>query len=293
MSCISSRELQPARVKARSETSPRVSEWRRSPETPVHPPGKDSYIECGSRRICAMITFDLFRLIILTRIIDPSHHLNMGILISESDFLPPDHQRAIVADDSGTFIVWDEAPCPPMLQDQICIKTEAIAINPSDTKMVGDFQSPYSILGTDYAGTVIAIGSKIKGVAVGDRVCGASHGMSELRPDRGAFGQYNVTIGNVWLKIPDSMSTVAGASLCAGLCTAGLAIRSLGLPMPGSPAERPLKVLVYGGSTATGTLAIQLLKLFDAPPILPVCSTVTDISQCRASAHCYLFAEQF
>jgi NADPH:quinone reductase-like Zn-dependent oxidoreductase len=185
----------------------------------------------------------------------------MGLPLSHGDFLPPDHQRAIVAENDGNFIVWDEAPCPPRTLDQICVRTEAVAINPSDTKMVGDFQSPYSVLGTDYAGTVIAIGSNVEGVAVGDRICGASHGMSELRPDRGAFGQYNFTIGNVWLKIPDTMSTEAGASLCAGLCTAGLAIRSLGLPMPDRPVEKPLKVLVYGGSTATGTLAIQLLKL--------------------------------
>jgi len=193
--------------------------------------------------------------------IDIFRILTMGLPTSIGDFEPPGTQRAIVADKDGTFIVWDDAPCPPITPDQIYVKTEAVAINPSDTKMVGDFQSPYTVLGTDFAGTVVAVGSNVKHVAVGDRICGASHGMSELRPDRGAFGQYNVTIGNVWLKLPASMSTVAGASLCAGLCTAGLAIRSLGLPMPDAPVDKPFKVLVYGGSTATGTLAIQLLKL--------------------------------
>ena len=85
--------------------------------------------------------------------------------------------------------------------------------------------------------------------------------MSELRPERGAFGQYNVSIGRVWLKKPASISTLAGASLCAVLCTAGLAIRSLGLPTPDAPVEKPVKVLVYGGSTATGTLVMQFLRL--------------------------------
>lgn len=185
----------------------------------------------------------------------------MGTLISNGDFVPPATQRVIVANDNGKFFVWDNAPCPPITPDQIYVKTDAVAINPSDTKMLGDFQTPFTVLGTDFAGTVLAVGSNVKDVAVGDRICGASHGMSTLRPDRGAFSQYNVTIGNVWLKIPASMSTAAGASLCAGLCTAGLAIRSLGLPMPDTPVDKPFKVLVFGGSTATGTLVIQLLRL--------------------------------
>ncbi len=185
----------------------------------------------------------------------------MIALMDNGDFVPPGSQRAIVAGSDGDWVIWDDAPCPLNTPDQICVKTEAVAINPSDTKMVGDFQSPFTILGTDFAGTVVAVGANVKEVEVGDRVCGASHGMNELRPDRGAFGQYNVTMGDVWLKIPASLSTAAGASLCAGLCTAGLAISSLGLPLPDTPAEKPVKVLVYGGSTATGTLAIQLLRL--------------------------------
>jgi NADPH:quinone reductase-like Zn-dependent oxidoreductase len=185
----------------------------------------------------------------------------MGLSVVHGTFVPPPTQTAIVADNEGKFIVWNQAPTPPAAPDQIYVRTEAVAVNPSDTKMIGDFQSPFTVLGTDFSGTVVAVGSEVPGVQVGDRICGASHGMSELRPDRGAFAQYNVTIGNVWLKIPDSMSFEQGASLCAGLCTAGLAIRSLGLPMPDAPVSKPERVLVYGGSTATGTLAIQLLRL--------------------------------
>jgi NADPH:quinone reductase-like Zn-dependent oxidoreductase len=121
----------------------------------------------------------------------------MGIpTVSDSDSVPPDTQQAIVAYYDGKFFVWDEAPCLSITPDQIYVKTDAVAINPSDTKMAGDFQNPFTVLGTDFAGTVLAIGSNVK-VAISDRVCGANHGMSELRPDRGAFGQYSVTIGRV------------------------------------------------------------------------------------------------
>lgn len=37
---------------------------------------------------------------------------------------------------------------------------------------------------------------------------------------------------------------------------------------PDSPTEKPFPVLVYGGSTATGTLAIQLLRMSGVEPIV-------------------------
>ena len=186
---------------------------------------------------------------------------------TNDSFTPPATQEAVVADSSGKAILWSEAPCPPFRSDQLYIRTDAVAINPSDTKMMGEFITPFGIFGADYAGTVIAVGSAVKNtnvnvnVKVGDRVCGAQHSMFATRPDHGAFGQYNVSNGAVWLKLPPSMSTEAGASLGAGISTAGLAMRALGLPLPDAPTKSPTRVLVYGGSTATGTIAIQLLKL--------------------------------
>ena len=49
-----------------------------------------------------------------------------------------------------------------------------------------------------------------------------------------------------------------------GLGTLDLTLfKSLGLPgTPQQPAEKPLDVLVYGGGTSIGTMAIQLLKLY-------------------------------
>jgi NADPH:quinone reductase-like Zn-dependent oxidoreductase len=166
----------------------------------------------------------------------------------------------VVADSNGNAIIC-EAPCPALRSDQVYIRTEAVAINPSDTKMRGEFITPFGIFGADYAGTVIAVGSDVKDVNVGDRVSGAQHSMHARMLDYGAFGQYNVSNGPVWMKLPPSMSTEAGASLGAGISTAGLAVRALGLPLPDAPTNKPTRVLVYGGSTATGTIAIQLLKL--------------------------------
>lgn len=67
----------------------------------------------------------------------------------------------------------------------------------------------------------------------------------------------------VLLKIPSHMSFAEAASLGIGIGTMGLALfHSLRVPgYPTKPAEVEKTVLVYGGSTASGTLAIQLLKL--------------------------------
>jgi NADPH:quinone reductase-like Zn-dependent oxidoreductase len=158
--------------------------------------------------------------------------------------------------------------------------------------MVGDFQTPFAVIWTAFTGIVL-VGLNVKDVAVGDRICGAGHGMSQLRPERDSFSWYNVTIGGVNLKFPTSMGSIFGSSLCAGLCTAGLAIRSLELPIADARVEKSLMVVVYGGSTATGTLAIQLLRLQATHQATNAIDITTYILQRKCGSHCHLFAKEF
>lgn len=63
-------------------------------------------------------------------------------------------------------------------------------------------------------------------------------------------------------KIPEGKSFEETASMGAGVTTVGQALyHNLKLPWPTEPAEEPFLILIYGGSTATGTLAIQYAKL--------------------------------
>ena len=63
------------------------------------------------------------------------------------------------------------------------------------------------------------------------------------------------------MKIPDHMTFEAAATLGAGILTVGQSLyQSLGLPLPKSAAGDAF-VLIYSGSTATGSLAIQFAKL--------------------------------
>lgn len=84
-----------------------------------------------------------------------------------------------------------------------------------------------------------------------------------MNHEDGAFANYITAKGDVQIKIPDNVSSIDAATLGVGIFTVGQALyQSLGLPLPTEAAKEPFPVLIYGGSTATGTLAIQFAKLY-------------------------------
>lgn len=63
-------------------------------------------------------------------------------------------------------------------------------------------------------------------------------------------------------KIPDGMSWEEAASMGAGVTTIGQALYyELNFPWPTEPTKEPFYILINGGSTATGTMAIQYAVL--------------------------------
>lgn len=179
----------------------------------------------------------------------------------------PVRQTAIVGLSNGELGISQDVHLPGLEPDMIMVKNVAVALNPVDTKMTGNLASSGAISGMDFAGTVEAIGSNVQTptpIVIGDRVCGAVQGMHSLTPRVGAFAEYVGATGFVSMKIPEQLSFEEGATLGSGIGTIGLALfRSLEIPgYPTEPAIKPREVLVYGGSTATGTMAIQLIKLY-------------------------------
>ena len=171
----------------------------------------------------------------------------------------------------GSLTVSVDAPVPRLDPDMIIVRNAAVSVNPVDTKLDGPYSTPGAIAGCDFAGVIVAVGTNVQAhVHVGDRVCGAVMGMNPLEPSVGAFATFVGAPGNLVLKIPSAMTFPTAAALPTVCATAGLALfKSLGLPAtPRQPAEKPFPVLVYGGSTATGTMSIQLLKLSGLDPIV-------------------------
>ena len=155
---------------------------------------------------------------------------------------------------------------PQLRDDFILVRTVAVALNPTDWKHwkhVDFMATPGALSGCDYAGVVVEVGSNVKKwFDKGDRVCGMCHGANQLQLEDGAFAEYIVAKGDIQMKIPAQMTFEEAATLGVGIVTVGLSLyQSLRLPWSSRPAEEPFPVLIYGGSTATGTLAIQFAKL--------------------------------
>lgn len=173
-------------------------------------------------------------------------------------------QSALVMTKSGTWEPLNTVPVLELAPDSVLIKVETTALNPIDWKLPEFSLSPGSVGGSDFCGTVTGIGSDSlpKSLLVGDRVCGWVFGSNPQRPGNGAFAEYVTAFSDLVMKVPSWMSSEEACTLALASATAGQALyRSLQLPLPTAPAESPFYVLVNGGSTATGTMAIQLLNL--------------------------------
>lgn len=176
----------------------------------------------------------------------------------------PSTQGALTVQGPNTLRWLANVAVPEITADQILVQTKAVALNPSDWKMIDNATvTPGPISGGDFAGVVVKRGSNVQDVQVGDRVFAYVFGANPAYPSQGAFAEYVATVPDLCFRMPLSMDFETGASLGLGLMTVGLVFKSFGLrpfELP-SPNPRPKQhILVYGGSTATGTLAIQLFK---------------------------------
>ncbi|KAF4215922.1 hypothetical protein CNMCM5878_007653 [Aspergillus fumigatiaffinis] len=169
-------------------------------------------------------------------------------------------------------LVTDRA-LPALRDDYILVKTEAVALNPTDWKHVAFLSPPGVLVGCDYAGVVEAVGGSVKkSFKKGDRVCGFIHGANTVQPEDGAFAEYIVAKGDIQMRIPDNLSFQEAATLGVGITTVGQALyQSLKLALPTEPLTTPEPILIYGGSTATGALAIQFAQL-SGYTVLTTCS---------------------
>jgi NADPH:quinone reductase-like Zn-dependent oxidoreductase len=171
-------------------------------------------------------------------------------------------------------MICKDMPLPVPEPHMVLVKTAAISINPCDWKMPTKFPSPGAFIGCDFAGTVLAIGPEAAKLPlhlrVGDKVCGGIHGSNPIDHPSGSFSQYVAAHGDLLFRLPDSVPFQDGAVLGGSvIATLRLALASsLGLDRtPENPAtgDQAAHVLVYGGSTSTGTMAIQILKLWVLP----------------------------
>jgi NADPH:quinone reductase-like Zn-dependent oxidoreductase len=183
------------------------------------------------------------------------------------------------ADESLPLAVSDSVPIPVLPSSHhVLVRVLAVALNPTDFKMVTYFPRPFHgdtpalPIGCDFCG-VVEDGSEsaLRSFPVGTRVCGGlfpyGHADKGSNAVSGAFAQWVAADANQLLRVPDGWDDLQGATvggICWGTCVLALFEDPEALALPGRPSkpeEKGRPVVVYGGATATGTMACQLLKL--------------------------------
>lgn len=185
-------------------------------------------------------------------------------------------QKAVVFIGTQEAKVITDRPIPALRDHHILVKVVSVALNPHDWKKIDYpmFAAPGSLLGCDYSGIVHEIGKGVDGSRFfkGDRICGVVHGGNSLQLDDGAFAEYIVVKDHVQMRIPNNLTFQQAATLGVGISTVGLTLyHRMKLNLPNDPVAQPVSILIYGGSSATGSLMIQFAKL-SGYRVLTTCS---------------------
>ncbi|KAF8709706.1 NADPH quinone reductase, partial [Rhizoctonia solani] len=172
------------------------------------------------------------------------------------------HTMKAVTVQKGKKVTIEDVPVPALEPNEVLIRVHSVAQNPTDWKHT-DFVSPVgNIIGCDFSGTVVKLGSdSINRVKVGDTVAGFVHGGNYK--DRGAFAQYTRADSDlVWKFSSSVLSFEEAATMNCALWTSVQAFyHRMHLDEPFSASSNNDWILIYGGSTSLGLFSIQLAKL--------------------------------
>lgn len=154
-------------------------------------------------------------------------------------------------------VQFDEQPKPSLTEDAVLVKVHAASINPLDLRVLeGEFKAilpvkfPF-ILGNDFAGTVVEVGSKVTQFKAGDEV----YAKTDLN---GAFAEYTVVQQSSLALKPQNISMEQAAALPLVALTSWQALVEIAKVKAGQ------KVLIHAGSGGVGSIAIQLAKSIGA-----------------------------
>ena len=162
----------------------------------------------------------------------------------------PATMTAFVAPKPGgpDALVAVERPVPRPGHGEVLIKIAAAGLNGADlTQRMGRYEMPpgaTDILGLEAAGTVVALGDGVTQWKVGDEVCALLIG--------GGYAQYVAAPAVQCLPVPKGVALVEAAGLPEVAITVWLNVFELAALRPGE------RLLVHGGASGIGTMAIQL-----------------------------------
>jgi NADPH:quinone reductase len=174
----------------------------------------------------------------------------------------PDTMQAAAIDEFGGPITPHTLPVPRIDDDEVLIRVESAGVGVWDpfereggfAEMLGSKPHFPYVLGSDGAGTIVEIGSKVKSVKPGDRVYAMTVGNSK----GGFYAQYAALKADDVSPIPDSLTVEEAGVLPVDAITAMCGLdETLRL-------KRGESILILGASGGIGHLAVQLAKRMGA-----------------------------
>lgn len=143
-------------------------------------------------------------------------------------------------------------PVPLPGEGEVLVRVAAAGVNrPEVMQRQGKYPPPPgapSILGMEISGTVVAVGEGVMAEAIGQPVCALITG--------GAYAQYAVAPWGQCLPVPEALSMVEAAAMPETLFTVWTNLFERGYAAEGDT------VLVHGGTSGIGTMAIGLCNVF-------------------------------
>ncbi|MGW7423351.1 NAD(P)H-quinone oxidoreductase [Streptomyces sp. NPDC054813] len=151
-------------------------------------------------------------------------------------------------------LVWDEVPDPVPGEGEVLVEVVASAVNRADIlQRQGNYNPPpgaSAYPGLECSGRIVEVGPGVSGWSVGDEVCALLAG--------GGYAQKVAVPAGQLLPVPEGVDLKQAAALPEVACTVWSNVFMISHLRPGET------LLVHGGSSGIGTMAIQLGKSIGA-----------------------------
>lgn len=147
-------------------------------------------------------------------------------------------------------LVLADVPDPEPGPGEVLVEVAAAGVNRADLQQrIGVYPPPPGASeypGLEVSGTVAAVGPEVTGWSVGDQVCALLAG--------GGYAEKVAVPAGQLLPVPSGISLVEAAALPEVVCTVWSNVFMTANLLPGQT------LLVHGGSSGIGTMAIQLAR---------------------------------
>ncbi|GGQ73885.1 MULTISPECIES: NAD(P)H-quinone oxidoreductase [Streptomyces] len=166
-------------------------------------------------------------------------------------------------------LVWDEVPDPVPGEGEVLVEVVAGAVNRADILQRQGFYDPppgaSRYPGLECSGRIAAVGPGVSGWAVGDEVCALLSG--------GGYAEKVAVPAGQLLPVPEGVELRQAAALPEVTSTVWSNVFMIAHLRPGET------LLVHGGSSGIGTMAIQLAKAVGAR-VAVTAGTKEKLEQC-------------